>query len=47
MNHFRLWQGLTILDESSMEEEKEIRRHILTKALTALETPVTEQTVFE
>ena len=31
----------------TMEEEKEIRRHILTKALTALETPVTEQTVFE
>ena len=31
----------------TMEEEKEIRRHILTKALTALETPVTELTVFE
>lgn len=31
----------------TMEEEKEIRRHILTKALTELETPVTEQTVFE
>ena len=36
-----------IVPALTMEEEKEIRRHILTKALTALETPVTEQTVFE
>lgn len=28
------------------EEEKEIRRAILEKALKALQTPVTEQTVF-
>ena len=27
-------------------EEKEIRRHIVEKALKALQTPVTEQTVF-
>jgi len=31
----------------TMEEEKTIRRHILEKALNALETPVTEQTIFE
>lgn len=31
----------------SMEEEKDIRRNLLAKALKALETPVTEQTVFE
>ena len=31
----------------TLEEEKEIRRHILDKALTALQTPVDEQTVFE
>ena len=29
------------------EEEKEIRRKLLTKALSALSTPVEEQTVFE
>lgn len=31
----------------TLEEEKQIRREILNKALVALETPVTEQTVFE
>ena len=31
----------------SLEEEKDIRRDLLTKALKALETEVTEQTVFE
>lgn len=31
----------------SLEEEREIRRDLLTKALKALETEVTEQTVFE
>ena len=31
----------------SIEEEKDIRRNLLTKALKALETEVTEQTVFE
>ena len=31
----------------TLEEEKDIRRRILTKALTALETPFTEQTLFE
>ena len=31
----------------SMEEEKNIRRHILDKALNALSTEVTEQTIFE
>ena len=31
----------------SLEEEKDIRRNLLTKALKALETEVTEQTVFE
>ena len=29
------------------EEEKAIRRHILEKALAALETEITEQTVFD
>ncbi len=29
------------------EEEKELRRHLVEKALTALETEVEEQTVFE
>lgn len=29
------------------EEEKEIRKKIVTKALEALQTPVDEQTVFE
>lgn len=28
------------------EEEKALRRHIVEKALSALQTPVTEQTVF-
>jgi glycine reductase len=31
----------------SLEEEKEIRRNLLTKALKALETEVIDQTVFE
>ena len=31
----------------TMEEEKDIRRKLLTKALKALETEITEQTVFE
>ncbi len=31
----------------TLEEEKDIRRDLLTKALKALETEVTEQTVFE
>ncbi len=31
----------------SLEEERDIRRDLLTKALKALETEVTEQTVFE
>ena len=31
----------------SIEEEKEIRRKLLTRALKALETEVTEKTVFE
>ena len=31
----------------TMEEEKDIRRKILDKALTALQTPVDDQTVFE
>ena len=31
----------------TLEEEKDIRRNLLTKALKALETEVTEQTVFE
>ena len=31
----------------SMEEEKNIRRQILDKALHALSTEVTEQTIFE
>ncbi len=31
----------------SMEEEKVIRRQIVEKALTALETPVEGQTIFE
>ena len=30
----------------SLEEEKDIRRDLLTKSLKALETEVTEQTVF-
>jgi betaine reductase len=30
-----------------LEEEKEIRRELLTRALKALETEVSEQTVFE
>lgn len=31
----------------SLEEEKDIRRNLLTRALKALETEVTGQTVFE
>ena len=31
----------------SMEEEKDIRRNILNKALKALETEVEDQTIFE
>jgi betaine reductase len=31
----------------TLEEEKEIRRELLTRALKALETEVSEQTVFE
>lgn len=31
----------------TLEEEKEIRRKMLTKALNALETEVSDQTVFE
>jgi glycine reductase len=31
----------------SLEEERDIRRDLLTRALKALETEVTEQTVFE
>jgi glycine reductase len=31
----------------TIEEERDIRRDLLTKALKALETEVTEQTVFE
>ena len=31
----------------TIEEEKDIRRNLLTRALKALETEVTEQTVFE
>ena len=31
----------------TLEEEKAIRRHILEKALAALETEITEQTVFD
>ena len=31
----------------TLEEEKDIRRHILDKALNALQTEVTEQTIFE
>ncbi len=31
----------------TLEEEKDIRRNLLTKALKALETEVSEQTVFE
>lgn len=31
----------------TMEEEKEIRRNLVARALKALETEVTEQTVFE
>jgi len=31
----------------TMDEEKEIRRHIVEKALEALETEIDEQTVFE
>ncbi len=31
----------------SMEEEKEIRRHIMNTALEALSTEVTEQTIFD
>ena len=31
----------------SLEEEKDIRRTLLTRALKALETEVSEQTVFE
>ena len=31
----------------TMEEEKEIRRKIVSKALEALQTPVEDQTVFE
>ncbi len=30
----------------SMEDEKELRRKLVKKSLKALETPVTEQTVF-
>ncbi len=31
----------------TMEEEKDIRRNLVARALRALETEVTEQTVFE
>ncbi len=31
----------------SLEEERDIRRNLLTRALKALETEVTDQTVFE
>ena len=31
----------------TLEEERDIRRNLLTKALKALETEVSEQTVFE
>ena len=31
----------------TLEEEKEIRRKIVSKALEALQTPVEDQTVFE
>ena len=31
----------------SIEEERDIRRNLLTRALKALETEVTDQTVFE
>jgi glycine reductase len=31
----------------TLEEERDIRRNLLTRALKALETEVTEQTVFE
>ncbi len=31
----------------SLEEERDIRRNLLTRALKALETEVSEQTVFE
>jgi glycine reductase len=31
----------------TIEEERDIRRNLLTRALKALETEVTEQTVFE
>ncbi len=31
----------------SLEEERDIRRNLLTRALKALETEITEQTVFE
>lgn len=31
----------------SPEEEKKLRRHLVEKALTALQTEVTDQTVFE
>lgn len=30
----------------TMQEEKDIRRHLVERALMALETPVEEQTVF-
>lgn len=30
----------------SLEEEKEVRRNLLKKALAALQTPIEEQTVF-
>lgn len=32
--------------DKPFEEEKALRRHIVEKALAALQTPVTEQTVF-
>lgn len=31
----------------TIEEERDIRRNLLTRALKALETEITEQTVFE
>jgi betaine reductase len=31
----------------TLEEERDIRRNLLTRALKALETEITEQTVFE
>ena len=39
--------GNPALTALTMEEEKEIRRKIVSKALEALQTPVEDQTVFE